>query len=97
MKRLTFILSTSVFISLCGCAESPIRTVDRSSNCSDICERYKVCVSTDYNTEKCKDRCTDMKDSKGTEKVDHCEKCIEENSCGGSVFKCGGECAGIVP
>jgi hypothetical protein len=93
MKLLLPLLLLSMF----GCAENPIQTIDRSSDCAEICDRYKDCLSSDYNTEKCRDRCTDMKDPKGTDKIDRCQKCIRDSSCSGSVFKCASDCVGIVP
>ena len=31
------------------------------------------------------------------DKADDCQSCINDRSCAGAVFNCGGECAGIVP
>jgi hypothetical protein len=96
MTRTIFIAS-ALALGLFGCAENPIQTIDRSKNCAEICDRYKDCLSSDYNTDKCHDHCTDMKDSQETEKIDRCEDCIKDSSCTGSVFKCGTQCVGIVP
>jgi hypothetical protein len=97
MQRILLVVLSVVLPQLLGCAESPITTIDRASDCAEICDRYKDCLSSDYNTAKCRDHCTDMKDSKETEKIDRCQACIKENSCTGSVFKCTTACVGIVP
>jgi hypothetical protein len=96
MLRWFFIVSSFV-LPLAACSENPIQTIDRSSDCAEICDKYKDCLSSDYNTAACRDKCTDMKDPKGTAKIDRCEACIKENSCSGSVFKCSSDCVGIVP
>jgi hypothetical protein len=97
MKNILLVVSALWLMSLCACAESPITTIDRSSDCAEICDRYRECVSADYNVEKCRDHCTDRKDPKGTEKIDRCQFCIKDSSCTGSVFKCTADCLGIVP
>jgi len=91
---------TTLALALTGlfaCSENPVTTIDRSSDCAQICDRYQECVATNYNTAACRDRCTDMKSSADTAKVDHCQACISERSCTGSIFKCTTECVGIVP
>jgi hypothetical protein len=65
------------------------RRLDRSSDCAEICDKDKDCLSSDYNTAACRDKCTD--------KIERCEACIKDNSCSGSVFKCSSDCVGIVP
>jgi hypothetical protein len=82
---------------LIGCKEDPITTIDRSMDCSKICDKYKSCLNSDYDTGKCEDRCTDMIDDAKTKKIDECEACVSGESCVGSVFKCTDDCAGIVP
>jgi hypothetical protein len=92
---LTLLLSAAG-MSACG-KDDPVTAIDRSMDCSEICGRYKDCIQTDYDTDKCEDRCTDMVDSKETDKIDDCENCIDDKSCTNSVFNCTTECAGIVP
>jgi hypothetical protein len=97
MKRIALVVSSLVLASLLGCSENPIQTIGRAKDCAEICDRYRDCLSSDYNTEKCRDHCTDMKDSDETAKIDRCQACLKESSCTGSVFKCAGACVGIVP
>jgi hypothetical protein len=96
MTRLVLMLSL-LLSSLLGCSENPITTIDRTKDCAEICDKYKDCLSADYNTERCNSRCTEMKDSDETAKIDRCEACISRTSCSGSVFKCTADCVGIVP
>jgi hypothetical protein len=87
-----------LFLALAGCSENPIKTLDRSSDCSDICKRYKDCIaSSDYSTSDCEDRCNDMKSDSKTKQIDDCEECLDGKSCVNSVFQCTTECASIVP
>lgn len=97
MKCCISVLTSLALSVLLGCAENPITTIDRTKDCAQICDRYQECLSTDYNTERCRDRCTDMKDREGTATIDHCAECIRDVSCTGSVFKCAAPCIGIVP
>ena len=97
LNRALLLSSAFSIVNLFGCAENPVTTIDRSSDCAQICDKYKDCLNADYNTSKCRDRCTDMKDPKGTDKINRCQDCIKDSSCSGSVFKCTTECGGIVP
>jgi len=88
---------TAVMFAI-GCSEDPITTIDRSSDCSSICNKYKDCIDSDYDVDACKDDCTDMKSNDETAKIDDCQDCLKgENSCVDKAFKCTSECAGIVP
>ena len=80
-----------------ACKEDPITTIDRSMDCSKICEKYKDCIKGDYDTGKCEDRCTDMIDDKKTAQIDKCEECVSGESCAESVFSCTDDCVTIVP
>jgi hypothetical protein len=85
-------------VSLAGCSEDPVTTLDRSSDCADICKTYKSCIGTDsYSESDCADRCTNMKSTDKTKRIDECQDCISDKSCVSSVFQCTDECAGIVP
>jgi hypothetical protein len=97
MNRVILFALWLTLLNAFGCAESPITTIDRSSDCAAICDRYRDCFSSEYDTDHCRDRCTDKKDSRNTDKIDRCQDCIRESSCSGSVFKCSAECIGIVP
>jgi hypothetical protein len=85
------------FAALAACGSDPVRSLDRSTDCADICQRYKDCIATDYDVSGCTDRCSDMIDDKQTARIDACETCLDGKSCVNSVFSCTAECAGIVP
>lgn len=81
----------------CG-DDNPIQALDRSGDCSNICDKYRDCIGgDDYDTDKCQDRCSDMSTDKESDQIDTCQDCIKSRSCSGSVFNCTTECVGIVP
>ncbi len=73
----------------------PVAAVD----CDAICNRYKSCFDSDYDTVACASRCrTDAKnDSDYKHKVDVCSACIDDQSCSSATFDCAGDCGDIVP
>jgi len=83
-------------LAACG-KDDPITAIDRTTDCSAICDKYKDCINSDYDTEACVDRCTDMVTEEKTDRIDECEACVDEKSCTNSAFSCLTECAGIVP
>lgn len=95
MASMAFALLT-VCAAACG-KDDPITAIDRSTDCADICGRYKDCIKSDYDVEQCTDECSDMVSEENTDKIDTCEECLDGNSCTDSVFNCTSECAGIVP
>jgi hypothetical protein len=84
-------------LPLMACAEDPVTTIDRSTDCSTICGRYKDCINTDYDVDSCEKNCTAMKTDAETSTIDKCEECVDGKSCTNAVFNCTTECAGIVP
>lgn len=89
----------SLLLSVLGACgkDDPITAIDRASDCSKICDKYKECIAGDYDTDACEDRCTDMVTESKTDKIDDCSDCVDDKSCTNSVFSCTSECAGIVP
>jgi hypothetical protein len=75
----------------------PLKGIDRTTDCSAICDKYKECFDNDYNVDKCHDNCADMTSDSDTDKIDDCESCIDDKSCASGAFSCATECAGIVP
>jgi hypothetical protein len=95
LNSIAFAVLTSL-AAACG-SDDPITAIDRTTDCSDICSRYKDCIQSDYDVDSCSEDCRDMVSDEGTKKIDTCEECLDGNSCTGSVFNCTSECAGIVP
>jgi hypothetical protein len=83
-------------LGACG-SDDPITALDRDSDCSHICEKYRDCASSNYDVNACEDRCQDMVSNKDTARIDDCRDCVNEKSCVGSAFDCASECVGIVP
>ena len=84
------------FLGACG-KDDPITAIDRTTDCTSICNKYKECISGDYDTKACHDRCTDMVSNEKTDRIDECQSCVDDKSCTSSVFSCTSECVGIVP
>lgn len=80
-----------------ACSEDPITTIDRSNDCSTICNKYKSCVQGDYNEDDCANQCEDMTSNDDTAKIDDCRDCLDDNtSCVDKVSSCTDDCAGII-
>lgn len=98
LKNHALSLFALTLFSVVACGkDDPITAIDRTSDCHNICERYKDCLKSDYDVESCTDHCTDMVSSDETSKIDDCDACIDDKSCTASGFECLSECAGIVP
>ena len=97
MSKLNSMTFAALVALAAACSEDPITTIDRSSDCANICDKYQECINSDYDTDKCADDCRDMVSNDETAKIDDCQDCIKGNSCTESVFNCTAECAGIVP
>ena len=83
---------------LVGCSD----TVDDVSNhidCHQVCQRYADCFKSDYDVDGCTDKCKDSADDDAARerKLEMCDSCIEDRSCGEATFKCADDCLGIVP
>lgn len=91
----TFLLLTLLGLSASvGCT-----AIDRASDCQQICDRYRDCIDSAYDTSACARRCRDnaANSESADQRVDQCENCLDDRSCTSSVWNCAGECAGIVP
>lgn len=96
INAFTLAVLTALTAAACG-KDDPITAFDRSTDCADICDKYKDCINSDYDVKACADDCTDMVSEEDTDKIDLCQECLDGNSCTGSVFNCTSECVGIVP
>lgn len=91
------LLSSIAALGACG-KDDPITALDRTTDCADICDRYQRCIDSDYNTDACEDRCTDMTSNGETDMIDACAACTgESTSCVSKVFQCSDDCVGIIP
>ena len=72
---------------------------DRAYDCNQICNKYKDCVNANYDVDACTTRCRDNAANSESyeDQADECQACVDDRSCAGAVFGCGGECVGIVP
>ncbi|MET0389947.1 MAG: hypothetical protein ABW321_28500, partial [Polyangiales bacterium] len=63
-------LALSLSCVFAACKEDPITTIDRTTDCSSICNKYQDCIASDYDVEDCVDKCTDMIDDDKTARID---------------------------
>jgi hypothetical protein len=96
MSKLSAVALILIALSACG-EDGPAKSIDRTTDCADICKAYKDCIATDYDVDACVNRCSDMDTVKQSDRIDTCEDCLDDKSCVDSVFSCTTECAGIVP
>jgi hypothetical protein len=78
----------------CGVAEK----VENKIDCTQVCNRYKDCVDSDYDVDSCVDSCESETnaDEDQEQRLEECQVCIDERSCGEAVFNCTADCAGII-
>lgn len=74
-------------------------TTDNIQACINVCDRYKQCYDSSYDTTDCYDQCRDKSNDNAShaQEVDDCSNCIDGKSCTGATFDCGTECAPIIP
>jgi hypothetical protein len=86
------------FVSLVGCSEA-VDEVSNTIDCHSVCERYQSCFDSDYDVEGCTDRCENEADAdeQREARLERCDACIEDRSCGDATFNCTDDCVGIVP
>ena len=91
MKKLIALFG---LVSMIGCG-----AIDNVIDCHKICDRYRTCFDSSYDTGVCADRCHDQSsaDPDYENKANRCEACIDDRSCSAATFNCATECGGIVP
>jgi hypothetical protein len=94
MFRTSLLMLALLFPAIAGCSDA-----DTTIDCNAICNRYKDCFDANYNADSCATECqNDAKDDRDfRDKADACHNCIDDRSCGGTVFSCTTECVGVVP
>jgi hypothetical protein len=95
MSKVTSIACAVLMAAFAGACEDTVDDIDRSTDCAQICDDFKMCFSTsDYDVDECTDSCTEMEDDEA--QIDECENCLDDASCGESIG-CTAECAGLIP
>lgn len=79
----------------CSAADS----IDNSSDCTHICDRYRECFNQTYDVAACHSRCQARGTSNADDRrvIDTCSACINGLSCTGAAFNCGTQCSSVVP
>ncbi len=82
----------AVMVSGCG-------AIDSAADCQSICDRYKTCFDSTYDTTSCASRCRADSNTNADHKrqADTCNACIDSRSCASSTFNCAASCGSIVP
>lgn len=92
-------MKTLLLLSLLGfSAAAGCNAIDRATDCTSICNKYKDCVGpSSYDTSACSTRCRDYAASNedNNRRVDVCQACTNNRACSGAVFGCLSECNGI--
>ncbi|MDQ3034105.1 MAG: hypothetical protein M3Y87_16970 [Myxococcota bacterium] len=98
MRNLAMALFVATSLFAMGC-ENPVEAIGESVDCMDVCERYRSCYDTNYDTGACRGRCEALVDADGgrPRAANDCDTCMDDRSCASAVFACGTECAGILP
>jgi len=97
MSKVTSIACGVLMAAFAAGCEDTIDDIDRGTDCAQICEDFKMCFSTsDYDIDECTDACSEMESNEQTERIDECENCLDEASCGEAIG-CTAECAGLIP
>lgn len=97
--RLSLTLSLlTLFLGIAGC-QDPIMQIDQSVDCHDVCERYRSCYNTSYDTAACRTRCEGYVHGDGgnSSAADVCDMCMDDTSCATALFSCNTQCAHILP
>ncbi len=92
-------LIAPLFASAISFAHVGCDSIDRVTDCQDICARYSDCFDDSYNVGDCRNRCENSAEDSANfdQRVDECENCLDDRSCSSATFSCTAECAGIVP
>jgi hypothetical protein len=89
--RLAYLFAASPLLATsCGGQEE--------RDCRSVCARTRECVSADYDTAACRQRCGKKVDERDfVAQLEHCATCIESRTCSEATKNCLVPCLGIVP
>ena len=95
LRRLGSLFALALFT----CAGAACSDIDNAADCNKICDRYRSCFDSNYNTTACYNRCQSAGTSsdKARRRIDTCSACINGLSCTGAAFTCGAQCSTVVP
>lgn len=98
MRNLTTALLLFGALVVCGACD-PIRAIDQSVDCNNICARYRDCYNPNYDVAACRSRCENYVHGDGghADQANQCNNCLDPHSCATIPFSCTTQCAGIIP
>src|SRR6201995_5694445 len=94
-RALTVLAFVGLTLAACG-DDNPIKHIDRSTDCDNICKKYHDCLNDNTDVDDCSNRCTDMSSDKEDEQIDKCNDCVNDKSCTNRTFDRTRECARII-
>jgi len=89
------ILGLFTTAALASCIGGPIRDLDQAVDCDDVCDRYRTCFDSDYDTDACWNRCIDEVENDPL-RANQCDRCLDGKACAESAV-CFDDCQGILP
>ena len=97
MRVLGINIALVALCALCGlgCDSDPIHDLDVEVDCNDLCNRYRDCFDSAYDTASCRGRC-DETANRDRQAANECDTCLDPRACSES-FVCADECYGLIP
>jgi hypothetical protein len=97
MFKLIFAYTFSLIAAIAS--TSACSSAEHAYDCNQICNRYKECFNSSYDTGACASKCRNhaSDDKTFADHAESCQSCIEDRSCAGATFSCATECSDIVP
>ncbi len=83
--------------ALMGCSD-PIQAIDQSVDCNDICNRYRDCYDSAYDTGAWRSHCENyvLGDGGHGDQANQCDMCLDPRSCTTVAFACSSQCMNII-
>jgi hypothetical protein len=91
----TSLLAVIAGFSACSDVTDPVTS---GIDCASVCNRYKECYDSNYNTGKCKDDCENLAEDNDAkqEQLDQCDDCMDDTSCKSAPFACAAKCGKFI-
>ncbi len=87
-RIVTLVAALGLSMVLAGCR----------SDCRISCEKYKECLASDLDEDKCTDTCSTKSDddSNFQTRAEDCAQCVEDKTCSEATQRCFDECLAVV-
>lgn len=95
MNRMNSLGPLLLLLVVTGCA-NPIEEIDETVDCTDLCNRYRDCYDSSYDTAACRGRCEELADGADPGAANDCDACLDPRACT-EAFACVDACYGLLP